>query len=41
MEKYGFFTVDGEVVADAYIMMARLNGQWKLIVVTLQYETNN
>ena len=41
MEKYGFFTVDGEVVADAYIMMAKLNGRWKLIIVTLQDETND
>ena len=38
MEKYGFFTVDGEVVADAYIVMAKLNGRWRLIVVTLQDE---
>lgn len=40
-EKYGFFTVDGEVIADAYIMMAKLNGRWRLIVVTLQDETSN
>ena len=40
-EKYGFLTVDGEVVADAYLMMAKLNGRWRLIVVTLQDETSN
>ena len=41
MEKYGFFTVNGEVAADAYIVMAKLNGRWRLIIVTLQDKANS